>query len=191
MDPAVAAFVGSCVLRYHGSHSLIFSRDKIVRLGRSKVSGWCGDTVLKVATGCSLEHWLGVLCHETCHIDQVRADKKWFARCEDSLTRLDAWLEGKPPARVRQATLDAIRLEHDCEKRSLAKIRRHRLPIDISTYTQKANAYLIGYHVTLKDRKWCFRAYRDKGVYGRMPTRLLPLDAVLNPPRPLLALFQS
>jgi hypothetical protein len=190
MNRHVAAFIGSCVLRYHGTHTLIFSRDKFVRLGKTKCSGWCDDKHLKVATGAAFEHWLGVLVHETCHIDQVRADKKWFARCEEGLTRLDAWLEGNRPVRVRKATLESIKLEHDCESRAIAKIRRHRLPIDVAVYTQKANAYLIGYHVTLRERKWCFRAYRDKNVYGRMPTRLLPLDAVLKPSAELLALFK-
>jgi len=191
MRQTVAAFVGSCVLRYHGTHSLVFSRDRRIRLGSSRVSGWCDDRVLKVATGASFEHWLGVLCHETCHIDQVRSDKKWFAKCEEGLTRLDAWLQGKPPVRVREATLDSIRLEHDCERRSLAKIRRHGLPIDTVLYTQKANAYLIGYHITLRDRKWCSRSYRDRSVYGRMPRRLLPLEAVLKPSQELLDCFKS
>jgi hypothetical protein len=189
MNRDVAAFIGSCVLRYHGTHTLTFSRDKVVRLGKTKCSGWCDDKSLKVATGAAFEHWLGVLVHETCHIDQVRADKKWFVRCEGGLARLDAWLEGKRPVRVRAATLESIKLEHDCEHRSIEKIRRHKLPIDLAVYTQKANAYLIGYHVTLRERKWCFRAYRDKNVYGRMPTRLLPLKTVLRPPAALLELF--
>lgn len=190
MNRHVAAFIGSCVLRYHGTHTMIFARDKFVRLGKTKCSGWCDDKQLKVATGAAFEHWLGVLVHETCHIDQVRCDKKRFAKCEESLGRLDAWLEGNPPVRVREATLDAIRLEHDCEARSLAKIRRHKLPVDARLYAQKANAYLVGYHVTLRERKWCFRAYRDKNVFGRMPTRLLPLDAVLKPSAELLELFK-
>jgi hypothetical protein len=189
MNLHVAAFIGSCVLRYHKTHTMTFSRDKVVRLGRTKCSGWCDDKSLKVATGAAFEHWLGVLVHETCHIDQVRSDKKWFARCEDELTRLDAWLEGKRPVRVRAATLESIKLEHDCEHRSIEKIRRHKLPIDLAVYTQKANAYLVGYHVTLRERKWCFRAYRDKNVYGRMPTRLLPLKTALRPPAALLELF--
>jgi hypothetical protein len=189
MNREVAAFIGSCVLRYHGTHSLTFSRDKIVRLGKTKVSGWCDDNHLKVATGAAFEHWLGVFVHETCHIDQVRHNKKRFAKCEDSLTRLDAWLEGNRGTRLAEATLDAIRLEHDCESRSIEKIRRHKLPIILSVYTQKANAYLVGYHVTLRERKWCFRAYRDKNVYGRMPTRLLPLKTALRPPAALLELF--
>jgi hypothetical protein len=189
MNRDVAAFIGSCVLRYHGTHSLTFSRDKVVRLGKTKVSGWCDDKSIKVATGADFEHWLGVLVHETCHIDQVRHDRKRFAQAEESLTRLDAWLDGKPPVRVREATLDAIRIEHDCESRSIEKIRRHSLPIDVALYAQKANAYLVGYHVTLRERKWCFRAYRDKNVYGRMPTRLLPLKTALRPPADLLELF--
>lgn len=190
MTSEVAAFIGQCVLRYHKTHSMTFTRDRVVRLGKTKCSGWCDDKTLKVATGSDFEHWLGVLVHETCHIDQIRAWPRWFERAERGLGRLDAWLNGKKPHKVRKATLESIRLEHDCEARSIAKIRRHKLPIDLPVYIQKANAYLLGYHTTLAERKWCFRAYRDKAIWGKMPNRLLPLRSVLKPSQELLSCFK-
>jgi hypothetical protein len=185
----IAAFIGECVIRYHRTHSLTFARGATLRLGKTRCSGWCDDTNIKVATGSDFTHWLGVLAHESCHADQIRQDRKWFKLADQGLACLDAWLQGGKAVRVRKATLQSIRLEHDCEARSIAKIRRHKLPIDLAEYTQKANAYLLGYHVTLRERKWCFRAYRDKAIWGQMPTRLLPLNEVLKPKAELLSLF--
>ena len=185
----IAAFIGECVIRYHKTHSLTFARGATLRLGKTRCSGWCDDTNIKVATGSDFTHWLGVLAHESCHADQIRQDRKWFKLADQGLACLDAWLQGGKAVRVRKATLQSIRLEHDCEARSIAKIRRHKLPINLVEYTQKANAYLLGYHVTLRERKWCFRAYRDKTIWSRMPKRLLPLNDVLKPKAELISLF--
>lgn len=185
----IAAFIGECVMRYHKTHSVTFARGATLRLGKTRCSGWCDDKDIKVATGSDFTHWLGVLAHESCHADQIKQDRKWFKLADEGLARLDAWLQGGKPVKVRKATLQSIRLEHDCETRSIAKIRRHKLPIDLTIYTQKANAYLLGYHVTLRERKWCFRAYRDPAIWGKMPRRLLPLEDVLKPKQELLSLF--
>ncbi len=46
-------------------------------------------------------------------------------------------------------------MELDNEKRSVAIIKAWDLPIDVKTYTQKANAYIQFYNWMFFTRRWC------------------------------------
>ena len=80
-------------------------------------------------------------------------------------------------------------LEWDCERRSIRKITRNKLPIDLKEYAQRANAYVLGYHWTLANRKWCKKSYEEDSVWGGMPKTMVSLSVALNPPRKLTDLY--
>ena len=52
-----------------------------------------------------------------------------------------------------------------------------------------ANAYILGYHCTLKNRKWCKKTYETTYVWVRMPEKIIPLASALNPSPKLIAPF--
>jgi hypothetical protein len=67
-------------------------------------------------------------------------------------------------------------MELDCEKRSVAKIKQFKLPINIKEYIQKANAYIFFYRALSKTRKWTTKdksPYTVEAVWKKMPSKLL------------------
>jgi hypothetical protein len=80
-------------------------------------------------------------------------------------------------------------LEWDCERRSITKIKRNKLPTNLVDYAQMANAYILGYHWTLANRKWCKKSYETTRVWGRMPKKLISHKTALNPPSQLTDLY--
>jgi hypothetical protein len=132
---------------------------------------------------------MDVFVHETCHLDQQLQRPAWHRQKEDALGKLDEWLAGKRVDHIGEHILQVVELEWDCEKRSLRKIARNKLPVDLKQYAQMANAYVIGYHWTLANRKWCKKSYETTKVWSRMPTRLVPLMTALYPKDDLLELY--
>jgi hypothetical protein len=89
------------------------------------------------------------------------------------LTVFDDWLQHKieldddTKRSVVSALLD---VELDCERRSVAKIQQHNLPINIDTYTRKGNAYVWSYRLMQETRNWDHSAaYEYPQVWRKMP----------------------
>ena len=45
-------------------------------------------------------------------------------------------------------------MELDCEKRVVDRIKEYNLPLDIPTYTKRANAYALFYNYMHSNRAW-------------------------------------
>jgi hypothetical protein len=54
-----------------------------------------------------------------------------------------------------------------------------------------ANAYILGYHWTLKNRKWCKKSYGDPRIWKSMPTKLIPLEIAIYPTEDLIQIFDE
>lgn len=157
---------------------LVFGRGGTVVIeGKIKCSGYFdpANKVLAVAT--NRKDWLQLLVHESCHIDQwIENTKEWNSEERLGNNQLDKWLLGKKFEKrsIKRAINNIIRLEHDCESRALKKIAEYDLPINQSSYIQRANAYLYSYHRVLQTRKWVPKVYENFTIIKHMPEKLLP-----------------
>lgn len=109
------------------------------------------------------ESWFEIFVHEYCHFLQHLDNKFTNSSYWDDM---DAWLLGKKK-RLSRKRLDrcfrvVMNCELDCEKRAVKLIKRYNLPINVKTYTKKANVYILFYTMVRKYRKW----------YKRLPTAI-------------------
>lgn len=179
---SITSFIGESIIKYTKlGMKLKFVPKKQLKYAKQEYTGEADETGLTIAANDTDLDWISVFVHETCHLDQAISNKEWFTASDKSFAKLSDWLEGKKVRGIGKAFEEVQALEHDCEKRSLAKIRREKLPINQEIYTQKANAYLLSYAITRKTRKWIMKPYDDKSIYSHLPKRLLPLAEVIAP----------
>ena len=128
---------------------------------------------LVVAVDKPQKQWLPILVHESCHLDQWLEDKEKFISY-DGLEVVDQWLNGKRATKKKltSAIEASKKLELDCEIRSVAKIKKYKLPIDITTYIQMANSYIYFYNWVLENRRWLEKGQTLylKEIYEVCPT---------------------
>lgn len=168
---------------------LSFRRGRRVNSGDNVLcSGYFDDhgmARLSVATGDGLEHWLPVLVHEFCHMQQWKENTEVWRNAKEE--KLFAWLGGKITLSKRGLMTQfryARDLELDCERRSVRMIERWRLPIDIPAYIKAANAYLAFYAVLRDHQIWYVEApYRVPQILKIMPARFMTKYQLDYPPR--------
>lgn len=131
-------------------------RGKSVRCGSSLVSGYFDEVNRVLAFARNKSDWIEVLCHESCHMDQWSENAKVWRQLGDAPYAFDRWLGGKDlPKRVsRKHAMAVLRMELDCERRSIKKLSEFGVKFDRKRYIKKANAYLFLYHWLLETRKW-------------------------------------
>lgn len=139
---------------------VVLANKKSVKSINTKYNGFFDELTLQVATKRPLEQWLYTFVHESCHFDQWRENCRiWRHRVRgcNPMFLVSLWLEGvielKAPV-LYQAVQATLLLELDCEKRSIKKIRKNKLPLDIKECTKRANAYVYFYHMFPHTRSW-------------------------------------
>lgn len=141
--------------------------------GNIKCSGYFDDTGKVLAVATNRPDWLAILVHEYAHLTQWVDNCKPWRDLGDSMDRVDDWLTGKEVDNIKTALAKCRDLELDNEKRSTKLIKEWGLPIDIKTYTQKANAYVQLYNYMYISRKWPSPSnspYSNPAIYQNMPT---------------------
>lgn len=184
MDQATINFLGRSILKYR-KFKLSFVPQKYLITGRATSVGWADDKELRIATKRPLSTWLDVFVHETCHLDQQLSRPKWSKSCEDSLRKVDDWMAGNNVNYVDRHIRMIVEMEWDCEVRALKKIKLNNLPVNFKEYAQMANAYILGYHWTYNNRKWCKKSYETTRIWEQMPDKIIPLKTALFPPAKL------
>lgn len=149
-----------------------------VPLGQGTVAGYFDDEnqIFAVAYYRSINHWLPVFVHETCHMDQwLEQIPEWNVSINgiDAMELLEDWLsltielDQETKATVFKHIID---IELDCERRSVEKIKKYNLPINIQTYIKKSNAYVWSYRLVQQTRVWEHSAaYEFPKVWRKMP----------------------
>jgi hypothetical protein len=188
MDQATINFLGRAILRYR-KFKLTFVPQKYLITGKATSVGWANNEELRMATKRPIATWMEVFVHETCHLDQQIQRPAWSNAKEEALRRMDEWLNKKRVDHIDHHVRQVIELEWDCERRSVRKIARNKLPINLKEYAQMANAYILGYHWTLNNRKWCKKTYESSYINSCMPRKIIPLALALNPSSKLIAPF--
>lgn len=136
------------------------------------------EPCLTVYTTDKIDEWLPIFVHESCHKDQfLEKTDIWNKRIGDEYDALeifDMWIEHHVELKKHQMrpVLDnIIQVELDCERRSIEKIQKHSLDLNISEYIQKANAYIWYYHAAAHTRQYTQRMspLSNPEVWTKMP----------------------
>jgi hypothetical protein len=133
------------------------------------------DLVLCVSNSNSEQIFITNLVHESSHMDQFIQDKYLWEKCSPGYSIFFKWLEGSSIVKyevLEEAVQDIIRIELDCEHRSLKKIKHYNLDIDTSYYIRQTNAYLYGYLFALETRHWTPQIYFNDKVVAASSSRL-------------------
>lgn len=170
-------------------------RGVVIKIGKGKyinygkgfrVSGYFSTSPEILAFATKHKGFLETLVHESCHMDQwYEKDKVWQISAKyDDDNVFDNWITQKdyPLSKVFKS-IDRIQLvELDCEKRSVKKIKKYDLPIDIKQYIKRANSYLFLYTFIKVKRKWPDKGpYYIKQIVDLMPDKFLKDYSYLSP----------
>lgn len=137
---------------------------------------------LTFATKKSVQLWLPIAVHETCHMDQYIEHSPYWMDTEQ-YALLDLWLEGKNVEHISTVIDNVILMEADCEKRTIEKIKQYNLPISVEYYAQRANSYLYFHHWMKQNKKWCDIApYEISEIINSMPKEMTNVENYINPP---------
>lgn len=166
----IEAFTVSQLTKYalSGYRVIVHPSDKIKK-GEMTYTGEATAENLEISIGGPWQDWIGVLVHETCHIDQHMADSDSFDLAENALERISSWLNGTTSSVSIGDFRTVLENEADCETRSVQKINENNLPIDVKDYIRRANAYLASYAVTFHHRVWIPQPYRNDYLCSLMP----------------------
>ena len=143
-------------------------------------AGYFDDNPLHFATACKghYTNWLSTFAHESCHLDQwLEHSDCWDINIPGydigPLIIFDKWITNQ--LEITEDTKNLIinflvNLELDCERRTVDKIKKYNLPINLSKYTQMSNAYVWSYRLISETRNWEHGSvYSLSNVWGKMP----------------------
>ena len=164
------------------------SQSVVYNGSKAGVAGYFTEKELAVCTqGHDVASLMMQFVHESCHMDQYIDDKELWNQCDSGYTKYFRWLNKEielSKEKIEQYTNDVITLELDCERRSVEKIKRFNLPINIKNYIRAANTYLFSILYASHKRTW----YKDlpstvsvvtkassrfKSDYTKIPGKLL------------------
>ena len=120
-----------------------------------KASGYFDETGPILV--CSMKHKdsIEILAHEYGHLTQWKENVDIWKAVEVSMPALDLWLSGEEVENIAEHIAACRDLELDNEKRTVEIIKEFKLPINITQYTKKSNAYVHFYNYMLVSRRWC------------------------------------
>lgn len=140
--------------------------------------GWFDSNKKELVCAYKSVNGFETLIHEYHHFLQWKNSPKFWEQCEADKNPFLCWLEGDETTKnkLTRAFYKAIRLERDCEIRSIKFIKKHGLDVDVQKYTREANAYLYSYHYLKKYRDWPAVTIYTKKLIREMPDKILSLD---------------
>lgn len=103
------------------------------------------------------DDWLELLLHEYSHFLQHTNNKKIWLDLDDSLFLMWQWLDKEielDKKTITTAIRKVQRLELDCERNTIALIKKYKLPIDLEEYIRNANMYIYFHNYVLERRRW-------------------------------------
>lgn len=131
--------------------------------------------ILAIALGRGLERSLSLLCHELGHFQQkMQKSSIWHNyRIYNGHSRFFYYLGGKKIYKPTQASLAAIKLEADCERRSFKLVKKWQKYVNLDRYCAEANSYVLSYHWMLENKRWMKGSPYDRKIIAHSPTQLM------------------
>lgn len=161
------------------SVKFIVGKGKQIRYdNNTKVGGYFSDFPPVLAYAGGHKDFLELLIHESSHMDQWTDKMSLYmkSRKKDDDGIFDKWLAGTDVSKRKiNFIIDRIQaIELDCEKRSVEKIKKYGLPVDVESYIRKSNSYIFLYTLIKENRKWTKTGpYRIKEIVDAMPNKFL------------------
>ncbi len=161
---------------------IIFTSKNYVKCDGINCSGYFNENKRELVCALKTDNktWLSTLVHESCHLDQWREQSAIWQLFDKSTANnediIDKWLLKKE--QIDNTLLDEAfkitkEMEWDAEKRSIEKIKKYNLPIDIDEYTKKSVVYIMLYDFVQKYQTWyksgCSPC-RKKDIYNLVPS---------------------
>lgn len=145
-------------------------------------AGWFCPEDQEMVVAMGAEYSLETYAHEYCHYTQWMDGRMVLDDDDDQIWE---WLAGKdfPYSVVERSVRSSQLLESDNERRTVELIQKYELPIDLTTYRQKSNAYALFYNVVLKTRRWASTTpvYSVPEIYGKLPgDRILSDEEIME-----------
>jgi hypothetical protein len=145
-----------------------FRRGKNIKIDGTFFTGCFYDEEweITIATGRPWQIWFPIFIHETCHFDQWKEGVDVWNRLQykgrDIYEIIDTELDSQnPDMKLFWECITRMRdMELDCEKRTLAEIKKYKLPIDVPELIRGINVYMYWHMVV-----YVLRRYHDK-KYG-------------------------
>lgn len=160
--------------KYYGV-KVSLRRSKSCIYDKQTMSGCFDDMAMVIVCAMKRDDYLSILAHEYCHLRQwaEKADV-WMAANEAKSYK--AWGDHMAGKKVDMDIHFQIMrdLELDNEKRTVALIKKLDLPIDVSRYIRKANAYVMLYNYMRITGKWAKPGntpYNNERIISAMPDK--------------------
>lgn len=155
---------------------LRLSSGQTVNMGNGRCSGYFDYQTkeLAVSLGSGWENAFTTAIHEANHMAQA-FDKRsiWHTKIADNHRKFFEWLNGKNFRDPRILASGAMAIERDCERRTVAEIRKkysHLLNAD--KYLILANCQLGAHKWMLNHRSWLKKTPYNKKLMAHCPSRL-------------------
>lgn len=140
-------------------------RVEIAEVNNMKVHGYFDETNRRVvvATYCKELDWLLILLHEYSHVCQFLENIDIWSKSSKVDYKIDDWLSGTDYTKkeIKEAFNKLVKVELDCEKRTVNLIKRYSLNVNIEKEIQRMNSYLYFYEICRRIRKWYKKAPYD------------------------------
>jgi hypothetical protein len=142
---------------------------------KEECSGYFDDKYKSLVVSCGkpVSDWMPVFIHESSHLDQWVHDKRWKS-WEQMCIDFWEYMAGNKmlnKAQVNKLVDVMIELELDCEIRSVEKIKKWALPLNIAEYIKKANIYVYSYRIMVDYKKFPTGVYYDPKVLDAAPDK--------------------
>lgn len=127
-----------------------------VYIDGSRVAGYYSHDLKSIVIRFE-DNYLETLIHEFCHYIQFTKNKRVVRNIDESLILMWQWLNHEielPKKDVERVIKNVQALELDCERMSVAIIKKYKLDIDLEKYIKSANLYIYFHNYVLRNRMW-------------------------------------
>lgn len=186
-------------IKFSNTDSILLESENV------NVNGYWDDAnennlIFACAVGKPVEQWGPIFVHEFCHFQQWK-EKEPLWHAYQTITKEENYniLHNKPISNERlHFCLDIMRdVELDCEKKTVALLKKYKVPIDIEQYIKGANTYIHFYNHIKQYRQWYplkYIPYVMKRLlkiaaptfykdYTEIPPELIPVYEQYYPPK--------
>jgi hypothetical protein len=133
-----------------------------------------GNKEMAIASKRTKSSYYSILAHESSHMDQFINDKYLWEKHQPGRDIFIGWMnnEDEPDFKIlEEAVQDILRVELDCERRTVEKIKKYNLPIDIPCYIQNVNADMYRYLFALETKYWIVGTQSHSKIVQKCSTK--------------------